>query len=102
MSEDNIIEFRKGKSIEDVVNSIPMDAPEDPENHHQILEVLDKIQENVRNDESVESMVTFTFSKNGISHNWMAGDMSVSLLYTTLASFNQSLLKMFSDSSEEL
>ena len=45
MSEDNIIEFRKGKSIEDVVNSISLDAPEDPENHHRILEVLDKIQE---------------------------------------------------------
>jgi hypothetical protein len=102
MNEDNIIKFKKGKSLEDVVNSISLDAPEDPENHHRILEVLDKIQENVRNDESVQAMVTFTFSKKGISENWIAGDISVSLLHTTLASFNHGLLKMFSDSNEEL
>mgnify|MGYP003132277563 FL=1 len=102
MSNDNIIEFKKGLDLEDVINTIHLDAPEDPEIHHKILESLDKMQENVRNNPNINGVFAITFTKEGVADNWIAGDINLSLLHTSLAAFNNDLLTMFSKPIEEI
>jgi hypothetical protein len=102
MSKDNIIEFKKGLDLEDVVNTIHLDAPEDPETHHKILESLDKMQETVRNNSNINGVFAITFTKEGVADNWIAGDINLALLHTSLAAFNNDLLSMFSKPTEEI
>ena len=102
MTEDNIIEFKKGLDLEDVVNTLHLDAPEDPEIHHKILESLDKMQETVRNNSKINGVFAITFTKEGVADNWIAGDVNLALLHTSLAAFNNDLLAMFSKPIEEI
>ena len=68
--------------------------------HKYVLGSLDKIQEKIRNDTTVNGVFVISFSNEGHTDNWIMGDIPITLLYTALASFQQEILKIFNDPND--
>tara|TARA_R100001594_G_scaffold57300_1_gene91199 strand:- start:359 stop:676 length:318 start_codon:yes stop_codon:yes gene_type:complete len=73
---------------------------DDVDTHQYVLKYMDKVQEEIRNNPSVNGAFVLTFADDGQTDNWIMGDIKVALLYTALASIQNELLKVFNGAEE--
>jgi len=97
---ENVIKFHPDIDIDKELKELKKKNISEKEMHKYVLGSLDKIQEKIRNDTTVNGVFVISFSNEGHTDNWIMGDIPITLLYTALASFQQEILKMFNDPND--